>query len=114
LTPDANLSLHPVTANLPVVPGNDPAKVSRSAVWLHRISLVIFVMFCIELGLLLTALPWTRVWTDNSLLAMHPAVGSFLRDNFVRGIISGLGLIDVWIGIWEAVHYRDPGKSKNL
>jgi hypothetical protein len=114
--PNSNVSLHPVTANLPVVPGKEPAapaKVSRTTVWLHRVSLVIFVMFCIELGLLLAALPWTRVWTDNTLLAMHPALGAFLRDNFVRGVISGLGLIDVWIGIWEAVHYHDPGTPKN-
>jgi hypothetical protein len=31
----------------------------------------------------------------------------------VRGVITGIGLVDVWIGIWEAVHYKDPGK-KNL
>lgn len=113
--PDTDLSLQPVTTNLPVVPGKRPAPagVSKATLWLHRVSLVIFVMFCIELGLLLTALPWTRVWTDNSLLALHPTLGAFLRDNFVRGVISGLGLIDVWIGIWEAVHYHDPGTPKN-
>jgi hypothetical protein len=108
------LSLHPVPTNLSTVPGerSAPAPVSRASLWLHRIFLVIFVMFCIELGLLLTALPWTRVWTDNSLLAMHPTLGAFLRENFVRGLISGLGLIDIWIGIWEAVHYHDPGKPR--
>ncbi len=108
--PDSKLSLHPVAGNLSAIPGKEPApaKTARSTVWLHRISLVIFVMFCIELGLLLAALPWTRVWTDNSLLAAHPALAAVLRDNFMRGVISGLGLIDVWIGIWEAVHYHDP------
>jgi hypothetical protein len=25
----------------------------------------------------------------------------------VRGLISGLGLLDIWIGVSEAVHYRD-------
>jgi hypothetical protein len=25
----------------------------------------------------------------------------------VKGVITGIGLIDIWIGIWEAVHYRD-------
>lgn len=90
------------------------AKVSRTSIWLHRLSLVIFVIFCIELGMLLAVLPWTRIWTNNSLLAAHPAWRALAQDNFVRGIITGIGLVDVWIGIWEAVHYRDPGKKKDL
>ena len=105
--------LPPVASKLAPVPPAEP-KVSRTAVWLHRLSLVIFVIFCIELGMLLAVLPWTRVWTDNSLVAAHPGWRAFLQDNFVRGVITGIGLVDVWIGIWEAVHYRDPGKKKNL
>ncbi len=117
VTPDANILR---TDSLPQVAGKrEPASsaagdlaVSRTAIWLHRFSLVIFVIFCIELGMLLAVLPWTRIWTDNSLLAAHPAWHSMFQDNFFRGVITGVGLIDVWIGIWEAVHYRDPGKKK--
>ncbi len=85
---------------------------SRAELWIHRFWLVVFVIFCIELGMLLTVLPWTRVWMENSILAAHPGWRTVLQDNFVRGVISGLGLVDVWIGIWEAVHYKDPGKRK--
>jgi hypothetical protein len=105
----------PVERKQPPVPSGPPqTKVSRSTIWLHRLSLVIFVIFCIELGMLLAVLPWTRIWTDNSLLAAHPAWRALVQDNFVRGIVTGIGLVDVWIGIWEAVHYRDPGKKKDL
>ena len=105
----------PEESKLPPVPYAPPeAKVSRTTIWLHRLSLVIFVIFCIELGMLLTVLPWTRIWTENSLLAAHPGWRALVQDNFVRGIITGIGLVDVWIGIWEAVHYRDPGKKKDL
>ncbi len=93
------------------VPASE-TKVSRSTVWLHRLSLVIYVIFCIELGMLLTVLPWTRLWSDNSLLAAHPSWRMIVQGNFARGFITGLGLVDVWIGIWEAVHYRDPGKKQ--
>lgn len=96
--------LHPVSV---------PPKVSRTTVWLHRVSLVIYVIFCIELGMLLAVLPWTKVWTDNSLPGAHASWRVVVQNNFVRGVVTGLGLVDVWIGIWEAVHYRDPGK-KNL
>ena len=103
----------PVESKLQPVPSAPPeAKVSRTTIWLHRLSLVIFVIFCIELGLLLAVLPWTRIWTDNSLVAAHPSWRALVQDNFVRGVITGIGLVDVWLGIWEAVHYRDPGKKK--
>ena len=102
-------------SRLQSVPSAPPeAKVTRTTIWLHRLSLVIFVIFCIELGLLLAVLPWTRIWTGNSLIAAHPGWRALVQDNFVRGIITGLGLVDVWIGIGEAVHYRDPGKKKDL
>jgi hypothetical protein len=87
-------------------------RVSRLTVWVHRLSLVVLVVFCIELGMLLAILPWTRVWTENSLLVTYPAMGVFLHNNFARGAITGLGLLDVWIGIWEAIHYSDPEQPK--
>lgn len=69
--------------------------------------MVILVLFCIELGLALTVLPWLSVWTENSLLAGLPQLKAFLGNYFVRGAFTGLGIIDIWIGVWEAVHYRD-------
>lgn len=75
--------------------------------WMQRVSLVVFVVFCIELGILLTVLPWTRVWTENSLLVGYPAIQSFVQQGFVRGIMTGIGLLDIWIGVWEAVHYTE-------
>jgi hypothetical protein len=95
----------------PVAVAPADEKITRGAIWLHRLSLVIYVIFCIELGMLLTVLPWTRLWTDNVLLSAYPSWRSVVQGNFVRGLITGLGLVDVWIGIWEAVHYRDPGKK---
>ncbi len=113
MTPEANVfragQFAPAPDKLDSQP--PPEAATRAGIWLHRLWLVVFVIFCIELGLLLTVLPWTRVWTDNSLLAVHPAWRAFLHNNFVRGLVTGLGLIDIWIGIWEAVHYRDPGKK---
>jgi succinate dehydrogenase/fumarate reductase cytochrome b subunit len=84
--------------------------VPRHVVWLHRLSLVVFVVFCIELGMLLAILPWTTVWNQNSFLGARPALKALAQSNFVRGLATGIGLVDIWIGIWEAVHYRDPGK----
>ena len=93
-------------------PASEEEKISRTTVWLHRVSLVIFVIFCIELGMLLAVLPWTPVWTNNGFVSSNPWLKSLLQQNFVRGLVTGFGLVDIWIGIWEAVHYNDPGKPK--
>jgi hypothetical protein len=73
----------------------------------QRIWLVVFVLFCLEVGIILTALPWTRIWTENSLLLGYPQIREFLMHNFVRGLVSGLGLVDIWMGVAEAVRYRE-------
>lgn len=75
--------------------------------WMRRLSLFILVAFCIELGMLLVVLPWTRLWSDNNLILNYPALRSFLQQNFVRGAVSGVGLVDIYLGIWEAWHYKE-------
>jgi hypothetical protein len=87
----------------------EPTSAERAEpIWVRRLKLIVFVMLCIELGLVLTVLPWHPVWLENSLLEHYPRVRSIFHMNFVRGAVSGLGLVDIWIGVWEAVHYREP------
>lgn len=76
-------------------------------IWLQRTLLVIYVLFCIELGLMLVIVPWTRLWAGNSLLLRWPAVQTWLMNGFVRGSVSGLGFVDIWLGVLEAARYRD-------
>jgi hypothetical protein len=77
-------------------------------VWLQRLSLFVLVLFCVYLGVLVLILPWwPRIWDHNMFIQAHPRLAAVLHNGAVRGIISGLGLLDIWIGISEAVHYRD-------
>jgi hypothetical protein len=59
------------------------------------------------MGIMLVVLPWTRFWSDNTLLLRNLSLREFVLQDFVRGAVSGLGLVDIWIGIWEGVHYRE-------
>jgi hypothetical protein len=83
------------------------AEVSRGDVWRHRLLTALIVIFFIEIGMILVVVPWTYVWSDNKLLLMHPSWRQFATHGFTRGVVTGLGLINVWIGIWEAVHFND-------
>jgi len=77
-------------------------------VWLQRLTLIVLVMFCVYLGVLVMVLPWwTRLWDQNLFILERPLLRAVLHNGAVRGVISGLGVLDVWIGISEAVHYRD-------
>src|SRR5438874_9473856 len=80
-------------------------------VWMARTMMIVFVAFCIEVGLVLIAVPWlphSGLWDDSTLLSSFPAVRAFLANSFVRGAATGIGVLDIWLGIYEAVHYRDP------
>jgi len=50
-----------------------------------------------ELGVLLILLPWSDVWETNYFLYKYPAWGFILDNAFLRGAISGLGLVNVFL-----------------
>ncbi len=98
--------LFPETPEAP--PPAAPVSSSPAPIWLQRISLFILVLFCVYLGALVAVVPWwTSVWDHNLFFMSHPALLGVLRLGPVRGVISGVGLLDIWIGISEAVHYRE-------
>ncbi len=97
----------PSEPDSPILVMPPPQKPRRRNLWVKRLWLIVFVLFCLEVGIILTVLPWTRIWTENSLLLGHPQLREFVMKNFVRGLVSGLGLVDIWMGIAEAVRYRE-------
>ncbi len=84
------------------------AQTAPAPLWLQRLSLGVLVIFCLYLGLLIAALPWwPDMWDRNPLVLQHTALHVFLMKGAVRGLISGLGVLDLRIGISELIHYRD-------
>ena len=95
-----------------------PGRVSRAAdrpkpldLWLHRVTVLLFVFVCAVVGVLLVILPWRPEWTDNRLLMTYPSLRTIVANGFVRGVCSGLGMLDIWIGFWEAIHYHEGERS---
>src|ERR1700733_4153602 len=80
---------------------------STFQLWLHRLLVLLLVFVCAAMGVLLLILPWRPEWTDNHFLLGSPGLRTFVSNGFVRGLCSGLGLLDIWIGFSEAVHYHD-------
>ncbi len=65
---------------------------------------LLFAFYCLEAGLFFTVVPWTRIWTLNPLLHHHVAIGIWADNPFVRGFISGVGVVHILIGVREIVH----------
>ena len=80
---------------------------SRAQIWVHRLLVLLFVFVCAAAGVLLVVLPWTPQWTDNTLLLRYPDLRTIVTHGFFRGLCSGLGLLDIWIGFSEAIHYHE-------
>ena len=85
-----------------------PSSPAPAPVWLQRMSLVVLVIFCFTVGGWVAILPWSpRLWDHNGWLIAHPAIKSIANKGWVRGLVTGIGLLDVWIGVSELLHYRD-------
>jgi hypothetical protein len=72
-----------------------------------RILYFVFVLFAIEMGLFLAALPWTSLWERNILGSLFPTFRPVLLSNYFRGALTGLGLIDIWIGVSDLWNSRE-------
>ena len=66
--------------------------------WLRRISSLLLIIFCFELGLFLIIYPWTVYWTHNYFSGILREIWA---NGYLRGAVSGLGLLNVWIAIAE-------------
>jgi len=100
----------PLAEGQPYVPepaAGAPERPSTIRLWLRRIAVLLFVFLCATIGVMLMILPWRPEWTENHLLVPYPALRNFVATGFVRGVCTGLGVLNVWIGFWEAVQYRE-------
>ena len=88
-----------------VLPGN--GSVTHGTIWLLRVRALLLVTVCATFGVLLIILPWTPKWTDNRLLLASPQLRQIVANGFVRGVCSGLGILDLWLGFWEAIYYHE-------
>lgn len=105
---DPEAKLPPTGITLRTEPeSRPPESMSGLELWLHRLTVLMFVFVCAVVGVLLIILPWRPEWTDNHLLLARPALRTFVSSGFVRGVCSGMGLLDIAIGFWEAIHYHE-------
>jgi hypothetical protein len=76
----------------------------RIPYWLQQAERFLRVIVRLYLGLLVCCAPWyPAAWDNNPLFASSPWLVAFISHGAVRGVVSGLGLLNLWIAIREAL-----------
>ncbi|HTW81743.1 MAG TPA: hypothetical protein VME23_19500 [Terracidiphilus sp.] len=78
-----------------------PQRIPR---WLVRVELFLRVMLRMYIGLAICYAPWSHAfWDQNPLFLQFPAVGAIALNGAVRGLVMGLGLLNLWIAFQDAL-----------
>jgi|SRR5215471_4556897 len=84
-----------------------------------KLTIVFFILICFEIGILLVILPWvpTPSWNENYLLVlaadkMHwPWLALAMKSGYARGAVTGLGLLNILLGVWEIINFRNTARA---
>ena len=76
--------------------------------WLVRTELFLRVVLRLYIGLAICYAPWSHtLWDRNMLFLQFPTLDVIVRTGAVRGLVSGLGLLNLWIAFQEALQRED-------
>jgi hypothetical protein len=84
-----------------------------------KLSVIFYIILCFEIGIALTVAPWWPQgmwgfgdWGNNYFLlyaaqktGIH-GLQAVVASGWVRGAVSGIGLLNLGIAIWEIFHFR--------
>lgn len=84
-----------------------------------KLSVIFYIILCLEIGIALTVAPWWPQgmwgfgdWGNNYFLlyaAQKTGIHSLqavVASGWMRGAVSGIGLLNLGIAIWEIFHFK--------
>ena len=86
---------------------------------IEKLTVIFFIALCLLLGFYLILSPWDALfgpWGENYLLVFLtdrtglPILQKAVASTWVRGAVTGLGLLNLVIAAWEAVHFSQSVK----
>lgn len=89
-----------------------------------KLSVIFYIILCLEIGLVLTLLPWIPQgtlglsdWGNNYFLlyaarktGMH-ALQTVVASGWIRGAVTGVGLLNIGIAFWEIFHFKQTVRT---
>jgi hypothetical protein len=84
-----------------------------------KLSVIFYIILCLEIGIFLTVLPWwpqgmwgISDWGNNYFLLYAArttgiqGLQSVVASGWVRGAVSGVGLLNLGIAFWEIFNFN--------
>jgi hypothetical protein len=76
--------------------------------WLVRTELYLRVLLRLYIGIAICIAPWwPLLWDQNPLFVQFPTLAIYAANGAVRGVITGLGLLNIWIAVQDAIRHRN-------
>lgn len=90
-----------------------------------QLSVILYIVLCLEIGIVLVLLPWIPQgtfwvlsdWGNNYFLVyaarktgIH-ALQTVVASGWMRGAVTGVGLLNIGIAFWEIFHFKETVHS---
>ena len=89
-----------------------------------KLSVIFYIILCLEIGIFLTVLPWwpqgmwgISDWGNNYFLLYAArktgmqGLQAVVASGWVRGAVSGVGLLNLGIAFWEIFHFKQTVRA---
>src|SRR5437016_4224235 len=89
-----------------------------------KLSFIFYIVLCLEIGIVLTLLPWVPQGTlglsdwGNNYFLLYAArktglygLQTVVASGWVRGAVTGVGLLNVGIAFWEIFHFKQTVRA---
>ncbi len=89
-----------------------------------KLSVIFYIILCLEIGIVLTLLPWIPQgtlglsdWGNNYFLLYAArktgmqALQVVVASGWMRGAVTGLGLLNIGIAFWEIFHFKQTVRA---
>lgn len=78
-----------------------------------KVTAIVYILICFEVGILLIILPWKPFWEDNFFLYFitsklnAPWIPTFMTSGYMRGAVTGLGVLNILAGLRDIFRFRE-------
>jgi hypothetical protein len=88
-----------------------------------RLTVAFYIILCLEIGVVLAVLPWVphgwlglSDWGNNYFLLVAArktgyGLQRFVSSGWVRGTVTGIGVLNIAMGLWELFHFRQTVRA---
>lgn len=92
----------PLEPQTPAATEPPPAAQPRAYGWQRKFTSILLIIFTFEIGCFLVAFPWVGVGWENNFFSslLHR---SYWDNGYFRGAVSGLGVLNLYISLAEAL-----------